>query len=139
VNGGTFDHNDAIGGPGGANGSGGDGLGGGLLASAAIPTFTATLTVASTIVDHNMARGGHGLAGGNGGNGYGGGLYNGLNSTLTLTGSTVEYDLALGGGPGGLGIGGGVYSIGALDPSDITEVNVIEKNHASTSNDDTGP
>jgi hypothetical protein len=56
-------------------------------------------------VDHNLASGGDGL---------GGGIYEDALSILTLTGVTVEYNLAIGGAAGlggsdGQGIGGGLY------------------------------
>jgi hypothetical protein len=136
VSGGSSHHNHAIGGPGGSGGNGGAGLGGGFasLGSPSPSPLTAKLKVISATVDHNMARGA------DGGDGLGGGFYNGGSSALTLTGATVEYNLALGGGHDGLGqgIGGGVYA----DPHgtfiyDI--LTVIDKNHASTSNDDIGP
>jgi hypothetical protein len=51
-------------------------------------------------------------------------------------GVSVDYNLALGGGPAGQGIGGGVYRLGSFSFDSATD---IEKNHASTSNDNVGP
>ena len=148
----TIDHNDAIGGPGGIGGNGGNGEGGnggegwgGGIASEGTSdavlteeggTALATLNVSNTTVDHNKAQGGDGVVGGNG---YGGGLYiyNGEESTFTLTDVTVQFNFAIGGsgsgGTDGAGVGGGVYTIGTFSPDPTT---VIKKNHASTSNDD---
>jgi hypothetical protein len=96
-------------------------------------------------VDHNRALGGEGDAGGNGGNGLSGGLSNdgrtafGV-STLSITGSTVTHNRAVGGagedgGSAGQRIGGGLYlADGGIVCLDTTTV--VEKNHASTSNDD---
>jgi hypothetical protein len=133
----AFDQNLALGGAGGPGGHGGDAWGGGLA------TFYPgmTLTVSSSTVEHNQALGGVGGAGGDGGNGLGGGLYDDAASTLTLAGATVSDNLAQGGGAGaggsaGQGIGGGVYRLGTFSADSTT---VIEKNHASTSDDNLGP
>ncbi|MGA2706514.1 MAG: hypothetical protein ABSH35_36330 [Isosphaeraceae bacterium] len=109
----TVEHNAALGGPGGpGDGDGGDGLGGGFANVS--PLRSATLSVSSTIVDHNKARGGDGCGGANGGDGDGGGLYNDSRSTLRLTDTTIDGNLALGGftllGTGGDGLGGGLYN-----------------------------
>jgi len=127
----TVEHNSALGGPGGPGGNGGEGRGGGLGSGGG-----GTLTVISTTVEHNQAQGGEGRAGGNGGNSLGGGLYDDASSNLSLASVTVSYNLALGGGPGGQGIGGGVYHLGTFSLDSAT---VIEKNHASTSNDNVAP
>ena len=128
------EHNVAIGGPGGgAGGKGGEGEGGGLTSTAG-----AELTVISTTVAHNHSRGGEGITGGNG---LGGGLYDSTGSALILQDATVTRNLALDGRgedcySRGEGIGGGVYYLGAYSADDAT---VIEKNHATTSNDNVGP
>jgi hypothetical protein len=129
----TIDHNNAVGGAGGLGEAGGAGLGGGIA-----DTLGTMLTVGGTTVDHNKAQAGDGGAGGNG---YGGGLYKDASSTLTLTSATVQYNFAVGGAGGsggsdGQGIGGGVYAIGTFSFDSTT---VINKNHASTSNDNIGP
>lgn len=144
----TVNHNTALGGLGGIGGNGGEGEGGGLTSISG-----ATLTVRATTVEHNHAQGGDGGAGGNGGNGLGGGLYEDAQraapplpgpatpSSLTLVGAIIRFNLALAGeagagGSDGLGIGGGVYHLGILSFDAAT---VIEKNHASTSNDNLAP
>ena len=45
-------------------------------------------------------------------------------------------NLALGGGPGGQGVGGGVYHLGAFSFDSAT---IVEKNQASTGNDNVSP
>ena len=143
VNNTTVDHNQALGGAGGGKGGhGGDGWGGGIASvgtSDAVLTggpAEATLNVSNTTVDHNKAQGGDGVVGGNG---YGGGLYNGEESTFTLTDVTVQFNFAIGGsgsgGTDGDGVGGGVYNIGTFDSTHSSKY-VIKKNHASTSNPD---
>jgi hypothetical protein len=138
------EHNIAIGGPGAPGGNGGEGEGGGLTSTAG-----AILTVIGTTVAHNHAQGGEGV---NGGNGLGGGLYDANNVTtppppgspatqLILQGAIVSKNLALGGeaedgGSHGEGIGGGVYYLGTYSADNTT---VIEKNQASTSNDNVWP
>jgi hypothetical protein len=129
----NVEHNIALGGPGGGGGAGGEGEGGGVTSTAG-----GILTVIDTTVAHNHARGGEGI---NGGNGFGGGLYNYTNSPLDLQSAIVDYNLALGGeaGPGGSngqGSGGGVYHLG---PYSFDSATVIEKNQATTSNDNVGP
>ena len=141
-----IEHNTARGGPGSAGRDGGEGSGGGLTSTA-----DATLTVISTAVAHNHAKGGQAGEGGNGGNGLGGGLYDNYDFTspptipgptvLVLQDAIVTKNLALGGdaetgGIDGQGIGGGVYYLGTFNFDPGT---VIEKNQASTSNDDVGP
>ncbi len=81
-----------------------------------------------------MARGGTGPGGG--GDGLGGGLSTDTGTTLTLEGVTVSHNFAIGAKWNGQGIGGGIYRGGVLnmDPSTI-----VEKNHASTSNDNFAP
>jgi hypothetical protein len=129
-----IEHNRALGGPGGLGGNGGIGGGGGLRSGDG-----ATLTVINTIVAHNHAQGGAGGPGGNGGLGWAGGLLDFYNATLALTGAIITDNLAIGGeagdgGSSGLGIGGGV---GMYPPVTFTfdPTTVIEKNHATTSND----
>jgi hypothetical protein len=129
----TVEHNIALGGPGGPGGDGGEGEGGGLTSTAG-----GILTVIDTTVAHNHAQGGEGV---NGGSGFGGGLYNYTASPLDLQGAIVNYNLAIGGeaedgGSDGLGIGGGVYY---LEPYSFDGATVIEKNQATTSNNDVGP
>jgi len=135
----TLDHNEALGGTGGAGANGGPGAGGALGASNAFGTGT-SVTVRNSNVEHNSAMGGKAGAGGNGGNGWGGGLYNSPATTLTLLGATVSYNFSLGGvgAPGivGQGIGGGVYNLGSFS---FDRTTVVEKNHASTSNDNLAP
>ena len=133
----NVEHNTALGGPGGLGGNGGEGTGGGLTSTAG-----AILSVISTTVAHNHAQGGESGVGGNGGNGLGGGLYDYSDATLNLQDNTiVSYNLALGGeaedgGIDGQGIGGGVYYLGTFDADLDT---VIEKNQASTGNDNVWP
>jgi len=132
----NVEHNTALGGPGGLGGNGGEGTGGGLTSTAG-----AILSVISTTVAHNHAKGGESGVGGNGGNGLGGGLYDYTDATLSLQDAIVSKNLALGGeaedgGIDGQGIGGGVYNLGAFDVDLDT---VIEKNQASTSNDNVWP
>jgi hypothetical protein len=131
-----IEHNKALGGPGGQGGDGGEGEGGGLTSTAG-----GILTVINTTVAHNHAQGGKGVAGGNGGNGLGGGLYNFDLSPLDLQGAIVSYNLALGGeaedgGSASQGIGGGIYHLG---PFSFDSATVIEKNQATTSNDNLTP
>jgi len=72
-----------------------------------------------------------------GADGWGGGLINYL-ATLTLKGVIVTQNVALGGSPGGKGIGGGVHVYkGGTYSADSTTV--IEKNKATTSNDNVWP
>lgn len=141
------EHNTALGGPGSPGHNGGEGEGGGLTSTAG-----AILTVINTTVAHNHAQGGEGGEGGNGGNGLGGGLYDSYNVTtpppagspltqLILASAIVNYNLALGGeagdgGGNGQGIGGGVYYLGTFNADLDTD---IEKNQASTGNDNVGP
>lgn len=127
------EHNVALGGPGGAGANGGEGEGGGLTSTAG-----AVFTVISTTVAHNHSRGGKGITGGNG---LGGGLYDSTDSALMLQDAIVTRNLALGGRgedcqSRGEGIGGGVYYLGTYGADAAT---VIEKNHATTSNDDVWP
>jgi hypothetical protein len=126
----------ALGGPGGVGGNGGPGQGGGLsnLTEPGYPPTT--LTVTGTTVAHNQAQGGAAGVKGSGGDGQGGGLYGDATSVLTLSGATVTYNLAVGTAPAGQGIGGGVYHLGTFSLDGAT---VIDKNHASTSNDGVGP
>ena len=133
----NVEHNTALGGPGGLGGNGGEGTGGGLTSTAG-----AILSVISTTVAHNHAKGGESGVGGNGGNGLGGGLYDYSDATLNLQDNTiVSYNLALGGeaedgGIDGQGIGGGVYYLGTYSADPDTD---IEKNQASTGNDNVWP
>ena len=136
VTGSSIDYNQAQGGSADTSSpaSSGNGLGGGVYNDSGT-----TISVTDSSLAHNLAKGAPGSNGGKGGDGLGGGFYNG--GTATLTGNVIEFNLALGGeaGSGGIdgqGIGGGVYSIGTLMPADITKVNVIRKNRASTSNPD---
>jgi hypothetical protein len=141
-------HNRALGGSGGLGGNGGDGEGGGLSIIQG-----ATLTVIDTPLEHNHAQGGESGPGGNGGNGQGGGLFEdaarsapplpgpSVPSGLTLTGAIVRFNLALAGeavdtGFDGTGIGGGVYHLGTYSADSAT---AIQKNQATTSNNDVGP
>jgi hypothetical protein len=136
----TIDHNHAIGAQGIADGSGDDGLGGGLP-----NVLGSTLTASSCTLDHNQAVGGDGDEGGNGGNGLGGGIYNdgatdfGV-SSLTITSSAISHndaDAGAGGagGSAGQGVGGGLYlADGGIVCIDTPTVVNIKKNHASTSN-----
>jgi len=135
ISGCTLEHNEALGGTGGPDGNGGLGAGGGIAVTNAFG-FGTTVTVSNSTVEHDKALGGKGGSGGNGGNGWGGGLYNDPGTTLTLLDATVSYDLALGGRTAGQGIGGGVYRLGTFSFDSATE---MEKNHASTSNDNVGP
>lgn len=141
----TVAHNRALGGPAVGTGLAGDGLGGGLACIAG-----ATLTVINSTVAHNHAQGGEAEFGGNGGNGYGGGFYEDAgrrppllpgSSTLALEGTVVTFNLALGGeagdgGSDGQGIGGGVYYLDVFSADSGT---VIQKNHATTSDDNIAP
>ncbi|MBN1566369.1 MAG: hypothetical protein JXA73_00870 [Acidobacteria bacterium] len=127
------EHNIALGGPGVDGGNGGEGEGGGLTSTAG-----AILIVINTTVAHNHSQGGEGIIGGNG---LGGGLYDSEGSTLSLQEAIVTKNLALGGRgenwhSRGEGIGGGVYYLGIYSADDAT---VIEKNHASTSNNNIWP
>jgi hypothetical protein len=136
-----IEHNIALGGPGSAGHNGGNGQGGGFISAAA-----GILIVGDgTTVAHNHAEGGPGGEGGNGGSGLGGGFYDqsGLltgPAVLELQGAIVTKNLALGGEAGnggseGEGIGGGVYRLGTYSADSST----IEKNQATTSNDNVGP
>lgn len=133
----TLEHNEALGGTGGPGANGGLGAGGGIYANNQFGAGT-SVTVSNSKVEHNKALGGKGAAGGNG---LGGGLYDDTGTTLILLGATVSYNFAAGGetrarGGNGQGIGGGVYRLGTFSFDSKTE---IEKNQASTSNDDLAP
>jgi hypothetical protein len=135
VDGSTFVGNSALGGAGGSGGNGGDGWGG------ALGIISGSASAANSSFFINLALGGNGGSGGNGGNGFGGGLFNDTGAILTLAKSTVEYNLAIGGeegagGSDGQAIGGGVYNLGTFTFDPFT---VIDKNHASTSNDNIFP
>jgi hypothetical protein len=135
----TVKNNIATGGQAGAGGRGGNAGGGGV-------DNGASLTITESIIDGNKARGGHAHTGGppsDGGDGLGGGVYqdSGTGSTTTLIACSITHNRARGGrgrhgGGDGQGVGGGLHSPGtvAVDPA-----TVINKNHASTSNDDIYP
>jgi hypothetical protein len=115
VSGCTIDHNFAQG------GGGGNGEGGGIA-----DVLSATTAVDSSALTKNQANGD------GGGVGLGGGAYNDATSSLALTASLVTGNHA----NGSPGIGGGVYNLGTFSFDVLT---VIDRNHASTSNDNVGP
>lgn len=127
VDGCTFENNTANGGNGGAGGIGGDGLGGAL---AVLGEGSAELRCC--LLDGNQAIGGHGQ---HGGNGLGGGVYVADVASVSVKKSSITHNWAKGGDGDdeGQGVGGGVYSLGAFVFDALTG---IEKNHASTSDDD---
>ena len=130
----TVQHNEALGSTGGSGADGGTASGGGIIA--ANTGLGSNVIVRNSTVEHNSARGGSGAPSGNGGNGMGGGLRVVAGATLTLEGATVSHNFAIGGAAGGQGIGGGVYHEGDFSVDTTT---VIEKNHASTSDDNIAP
>jgi hypothetical protein len=132
-----FDGNQAVGGSGGAAGTGADGLGGALA-----NVLGATLTVSGCTLSGNQASGGAGGTGGNGGAGFGGGLYNDGTSTVIVAGSKVTNNQAAGGAAGtggsaGTGFGGGLYlAAGGAAYLDAHTLAKLAGNTASTSNND---
>jgi hypothetical protein len=155
----TIQNNQAVGGQGAfdvVGYAGGDGLGGGLY------TAGGTVSLSNVTVHANTAQGGvggggilvcfghrdcEGGYGGPGGNGFGGGLYV-ASGTVSLTGTTVDYDTAKGGAGGkgvkghpsgnpGLGVGGGLYiqALASVSLDAFTQANVTQ-NSASTSDPD---
>ena len=138
----TIKHNIATGGQAGAGGSGGKAGGGGVSNAEA----GASLTITDSIIDGNKARGGNAHTSGppsHGGDGLGGGIYHGsgTGSKTTLTACWITHNRARGGrgrhgGGDGQGVGGGLYNLGtvAVDPA-----TVINKNHASTNNNNVYP
>jgi hypothetical protein len=141
--------NEAIGGTGGDDGGrGGNALGGGIAAGTfGVSPLSGEVAVSNTLVAGNLARGGDGGLGGNGGlggdsgTGMGGGVYKDAGSAMTVTHSSIIFNLAVGGkgqgaGRDGQGIGGGVYfADGGMVCLDSYTVKHIVKNHASTSDD----
>ena len=109
-------------------GAAGDALGGGLANQ-----LGGVLLVSASTFDHNLAQAGVG------GDGLGGAIYNdpasthssnlGAPTVLTLELSTIKFNEA----DGATGIGGGVYNLGLLN---LDEFTVIDKNEATTSDDD---
>src|SRR5262245_9687000 len=115
----TVEHNEAVGGRGGAA------LGGGVA-----NLLGGVVTVSGSTLSHNRAQGGEG------GDGFGGGLYNGAASThpsnagaptgLTVEGSSITHNAAQGGAAGaggsaGSGAGGGLWNGGTASALD-TEI-----------------
>jgi hypothetical protein len=112
----TVEHNQAVG------GSGGAALGGGVA-----NLLGGVVTVSGSTLSHNQAQGGEG------GDGFGGGLYNGAASThpsnpgaptvLTIEGSSITHNAAQGGAAGaggsaGSGAGGGLWNGGTASVLD---------------------
>lgn len=135
-------HNLALGG---AGTNGGAGLGAGLSVGDGNILFgrpdNSSVTLSGSTLSHNLALGGGGESGGNGGNGFGGGAFVGTGGSLSVAAGTIAENRAIGGsgddgGSDGQGIGGGVYHQGTFTFDGTT---VIQKNHASTSNDDVFP
>ena len=141
ITGSTVADNQAIGGNGGSGFEGGLASGGGLQTSAypGAPSLSippggpATATVIDSTFSGNQVIGGNGGSGANGGNAVGGGINLGYplvvvgltdTSSLTLTGSSLDSNLAQGGnggnggGDGGDGLGGGLaVQTGAMPQS----------------------
>src|SRR5262249_26560400 len=112
----TLDHNQALGGAGGADQNGSLGVGGGIFFFNFLGGVTAD--VSDSTIAHNDAIGGPGSAGGRGGDGLGGGIASGglgaafsAPGTVTASHTTIDSNLAQGGrgAPGGDGLGGGLY------------------------------
>src|SRR6185369_11819053 len=119
----TLTHNRAVGGAGNSgNDLAGAGVGGGLMSW----WVGATTTISDSTITHNQAIGAPG-----GADGLGGGLANSFGSAVTVSGCTLNNNLALGGNGagGGDGLGGGVYN-GAASSLRL-ERSTVTKNHAN--------
>jgi hypothetical protein len=154
----AFVGNQAIGGNGGSSypgypGTGGSGFGGGFYNG-----VDSTATVSQSLFSGNLAQGGSGGSGAAGGVGAGGAIANGGSggayeviflglgtdtSALSVTGSTLIFNVAQGGnggagGNGGSGLGGGCYVLGTTSgPVTVDGVTTVITGNTTASIDTT--